>query len=97
MADEKKPAHVVAAHNEIEYGVRTGSEDAVTRGRKRLNAAGENGEAAVTEARARHATETHAAAAEHRAAAQVDADKTKPETARKTPPQGRTSVPKSQT
>ncbi len=89
----KHPTHVQQAYNELANGVRTGSEDAVTAARKRLDAAGEDGAAAVTEARERHEAQTsgvalHAAAAERRAKLQADVDAAKAES---TPPQGRTT------
>jgi len=86
MAEEqvKKPTHVQQALNELANGVRTGSDDAVTAARKRLDAAGEDGEAAVKAERKRHASETsqetkREAAADRRAAIQADVDKAKAE------------------
>lgn len=73
MADEKRPPQVVAAYNEMEYGIRTGDDNAVVRGRKRLDAAGMDGAAAEADARSRYKAETadarRAEAAERRAEA----------------------------
>lgn len=78
----KEPSHVQQARNEIEIGTRTGNTDLVMSGRKRLEAAGIDGETAVSEAQAAYDAENSpkgkaAAARERRAAVQAEVDEAK--------------------
>jgi len=105
MADEqtagsalKPPPHVRQALNELDNGIRTGNEESVRAARKRLNAAGEDGEAAEAAGRKRYADgesqeAKRAAAAERRGALQAQVDATKADAGASGPPVGRSTKP----
>jgi len=82
----KEPTHVAQARNELANGLATGNTDSVESARKRLNAAGLDGDDIVAKATkantAASSREAKAeAAADRRAGVQADVDKAKAEAA----------------